>query len=93
MPEPGSEMSPRELKVLPGRGIEVVCLAYSADGLLLAAGGNDGTIRVWDAAQGRALKVLPGHTSKVSSLAFAPAGRILVSGSADATVRFWNLDK
>ncbi len=88
-----SDRQMRELKVLAGRGIEIHCLAFSADALLLAAGCNDGTVRVWDPVQGRELKVLPGHTARVSTMAFAPFGRTLVSGSADATVRFWNLEK
>ena len=63
------------------------------DEKILAAGCNDGMIRVWDPVEGKQVKMLAGHMAQVSTLAFAPTGRILVSGSADTSVRFWNLEK
>ena len=79
--------------MLAGHGDEVICLAISSDGLLLAAGGNDGMVRIWDPVQGKVQRLLTGHTARVTAVAFAPKGRILVSGSADASVRVWNLDR
>lgn len=57
---------------------------------LLAAGGPDGTVRVWDTRTGECLWTLAGHTAIVWSLIAMPDKK-LASGSADRTVRVWDL--
>ncbi len=68
----------------------VRALAHSRDGTRLAAAGDDGTVRVWDAATRRLLRVLIGHARPVRGLAWSPDDRYLASGGADATVRLWD---
>lgn len=67
------------------------CVAWSADGRLLAAGARDKTLRLWDAADGFRLRHLEGHTNDVSSVAFDPKSTCIASGSCDGTVRLWAL--
>src|SRR5437016_2070581 len=43
----------------------VNCLAFSADGKLIYSGGDDGVIRVWDAATGDETAVMKGHDAYV----------------------------
>jgi TolB-like protein len=66
-------------------------LAYSADGRLLAAGGEDGTVAVWDAQASRRLRQERPAASAVTALAFdATATRVAV-GAADGSVAVLDL--
>jgi WD40 repeat protein len=69
----------------------VNCLAFSPDGKILATGGNDRLIRLWDAGTGKELRRLTGHQAPVTRVAFSPDGKTLASGSYDKTVRFWDV--
>lgn len=69
----------------------ITALAISPDGNLLAAGGDDGMIRLWDPQAGQLLQSWAGHEGSVEALAISPDGTFLVSGGADKTVRVWDL--
>ena len=58
-------------------------------GDLLAIGGSDNQIRVWNLGGGQEVGILRGHTGTVSSLAFGHG--VLVSGSFDTQVRIWKV--
>ena len=68
----------------------VTAVATSADGKLLATGGNDGQLKLWDAATGAAVRTILGnHAGPVTSLVFSADGTRLISGSLDKTVCAW----
>lgn len=75
--------------VVPGR--EVLSIAFSPNGELLAAGSNDGAVHLWQVGDGTLLATLVGHTKSVQSVAFSPRGETLATASADATVRLWRV--
>ena len=69
---------------------EVYCIAWSPDGTRIATGGNDTTIRLWNAETYELMLELRGHDLYVKAIAFSPDGSMIVSGSGDTSVRVWD---
>ncbi len=66
-------------------------LGVSPDGALLACGLTDGSIQLWQIADGQLLRTLTGGFDGISSLDFSNDGRRLVSASRDGTIRVWGI--
>ena len=64
-------------------------VVFSPDGLTLASGSDDCTVKLWDVATGELEATLEGHRDNVNSVAFSPDGLTLVSGSNDCTIKLW----
>ena len=64
-----------------------------SSGRLLAAGYNDGTVRLWDPDSGAERDGHKKHNDQVFAVAFSPDGRTLASGGADGSVRVWEVDR
>jgi ribosomal RNA-processing protein 9 len=83
-------------EVSPGHTAHVLSLAASDDGRLLASGGADNIIRVWDLRAGGTEDGKPvaeafrGHRGHVTGLAFRRGTTTLYSASHDKTVRVWD---
>jgi len=60
-------------------GSYTLAVALTADGKLLARGGADNAVDLWDVASGKKLHTLTGHTVPIMRLAFSPDGKTLAS--------------
>ncbi|HEY4001712.1 MAG TPA: serine/threonine-protein kinase, partial [Candidatus Xenobia bacterium] len=87
----GAEESGSAHDLLAGHTSWVRSLAFSPDGLLLASGSDDKTVRIWNVASMREVRCIKGHTGWVRCLGFAAEPNHVLSGSRDHSVRFWNL--
>ena len=75
----------------------ILSLAFSPDGRLLATGNSAGLIRIWEAPAGMSghsetpHRVLSGHAAAVGFLRFSDDGSQVLSASVDGTARLWNV--
>lgn len=70
----------------------VSCMAFSADGTMLAIGtGSD--IQVFDVSSGTRLATLSGHSGPPKAIAFAPDGYSLASAGEDNQLILWQVMK
>jgi cell division cycle protein 20 (cofactor of APC complex) len=89
--------SNRPINVFRGHSQEVCGLKWSPDGSLLASGGNDNMLMIWDARKSNApLLQFSEHKAAVKALAWCPWQKNLIcsgGGSKDKTVKFWKVDE
>lgn len=81
----------REVAVLKGHSDRVFSVAYSPDGKMLASGGDDQTVKLWDTTTWRQIASLEGHAGGLLSVKFSPDGKTLASGGDDRIVKLWDV--
>ena len=78
------------IRTLTGSHKFLDALAFSPDGQLLAATGNEGIIWIWRIANGQVEKTLH-QGGWLRSLAFRPDGQMLATGDSDGAIQIWRV--
>lgn len=73
-----------------GASIGAASAAFSADGGMIAAGGDDGGVMVWDAASGQPITRLENHIYPVGAVAWSGDGSRLATGDDSGVMRLWD---
>ena len=63
-------------------------MALGADGVLLATGSRDGTVKVWEVASGRQIASMSEDVF-ISEVTFSPEGDRVAFGTVDGTLGIW----
>ena len=77
---------------LGGETTPITSVTTGPDARWLAAGGWNGSIRLWDLQSSdaiHAVRVLSGHSTGINALSISPNGRWLVSAAWDGTLGLW----
>jgi WD40 repeat protein len=77
--------------ISPAHDGEALCVCISHSGALIASGGTDDMVKLWDMASGELLAEGSAHSGHVHSLSFSPDDRQLVSVGEDGNAMVWNI--
>ncbi|KAI8915601.1 quinon protein alcohol dehydrogenase-like superfamily [Gorgonomyces haynaldii] len=69
---------------------EVSWVDWHPRGPVLLAGGEDGSIWMWQIPSGQCMQVFTGHADAVTCGQFTPDGKAIVSAGADSAVIVWD---
>ncbi len=67
-------------------------MRFNADRSLLATGGQDAVVHIFDFASGAEQGTLLGHTDEITDVVFSPDGTRLYSSSWDETIKVWDVE-
>lgn len=79
------------VKILTGHSNESRSVTFNPNGELLASGGLDRTIKLWDVNTGELIYTISGFSDTVYSVAFSPDGQILAGGCRDKTIKLFKV--
>jgi WD40 repeat protein len=68
-------------------------IAVSQDGTMISAGGDQGTIKIWDLRTGSIKQTLKSHQNPIHAMTFSSDNRSLITADGDNLIRVWTLKK
>jgi WD40 repeat protein/DNA-binding SARP family transcriptional activator len=78
-------------RTLHSNAFDLIGVALSDDGKVLASIGDDAAVRIWDATARRPVqRLLDGDPGGATSVDVTPDGRTLATGGSDGAVRVWD---
>lgn len=73
----------------PSGGV-IRCCCFSPSSAVLATGGDDETVCLWDISTRTLIRSLLGHEAMITACAFTPDSSFLVSGATGGDLRLWD---
>lgn len=73
-----------------GSGGVIRTCCFSPSSAVLATGGDDETICLWDISTRTLIRSLQGHEAMITTCAFSPDSNFLVSGATAGDLRLWD---
>ena len=86
----GTTAQTAELVIQTGHADRVAHVAVSPDARLIASGGYDGQIIIWDRSTGKQVRSLKGHSLHADVVAFLADGIHLISAGQPGELRLWD---
>ena len=83
-----------EYVLYKGKGLgkeKMLSVVFSKDGKLIAAGNEQGVVKVWESNSGRLIFNQFGHEARVNSVQFSSDNKRLASASFDGSVNVWEV--
>jgi len=65
--------------------------ALGTGGGILASGGPEKVVRIWDPISGKRITKFVGHADNVRSILLSDDGRTMLTASSDTTIKLWSL--
>ena len=74
-----------------GHFYDLNSVAYAQDGQIIATGGDDGKVKLWNSVSGFCFITFKDHSAGVEAVQFCKNGQVLLSASRDGTVRAYDM--
>jgi len=84
------EIDLKLMRTLGAHSDKVSCVAFLPDGKKLVSGGEDRTLRIWDAQTGSLLRTMNSSTV-IMAIACSADGNLIASGNFDKTIKIWDV--
>ena len=69
----------------------VFAVAFNPTGDKLATGASDGSLRIWNIADGTKVQTFSGQVGEILDVAYSPDGKRLAAASSDGSVKIWEM--
>ncbi|MGF1579438.1 MAG: protein kinase [Gemmataceae bacterium] len=79
--------------IFQGHKGPVNSVAISSDGIFVASGSDDKTVKIWNAGTGKVFEDILNHKAAVTVVEFSPNGKLVASGDINGVIIVWHVDK